>query len=155
VHAVRVSVFLLVALSVVDAWAGSSERVAMKHLDVARQLAEQRVDLSTDYGPLADEIWNSDCHPTHVIRRGDAQNVRGFVELYSKDFCEAWAEFWHEGVRPCGERFSPAWCVFDTDIAERLDLVGYQATMLSGLEKAPGIERANILHIDLADDPVP
>jgi hypothetical protein len=141
--------FLLVALSAVDARAGSSERVATKHLDVARKLAEQRVDLSTDYGRLAAEIWNSDCHLTHAIRRGDAQNVRRFVELYSKGFCEPWAEFWHEGMRPCGERFSPAWCDFDADIAERLDLVGYLDTMLSGLNEAPGIERANILQLTL------
>ena len=140
---------LLFALSAVDGWAGSSERVATKHLDVARRLAEQGVDLSTDYDPLATEIWNSDCQLTHAIRRGDARNVRRFVELYSKGFCESWVDFWHEGMKPCGERFSPAWCDFDTDIAERLDLVGYLATMLSGLEEAPGIERANILQMTL------
>jgi hypothetical protein len=146
----RVSGFLLlVALSAVDAWAGSSARVATKHLDVARKLAQHRVDLSTDYGPLAAEIWNSDCHLTHAIVRHNAQNVRRFVELYSKGFCESWADFWHEGMRPCGERFSPAWCVFDTDIADRLDLVGYLATMLSGLEQAPGAERTNILQMTL------
>jgi hypothetical protein len=141
--------FLLVVLSAVDARAGSSERVATKHLDVARTLAEQGIDLSTDYGPLAAEIWNSDCHLTHAIRRGDAENVRRFVELYSKGFCEPWAEFWHEGMRPCGERFSPAWCDFDTDIAGRLDLAGYLGTMLTGLEAAPVIERANILQMTL------
>ncbi|HYV84888.1 MAG TPA: hypothetical protein VFB49_03170 [Patescibacteria group bacterium] len=140
---------LLVAVSVVDAWAASSERVATKHLDVARKLAKRHVDLSTDYGPLAAQIWSSDCHLTHGIRRADAENVRRFVELYSKGFCESWADFWHEGMRPCGERFSPAWCDFDTDIAERLDLVGYLAAMLSGLEEAPGIERANILQMTL------
>lgn len=146
----RVSGFiLLIALSALDAQAASSERVARKHLDAARKLAEQRVDLSTDYGPLAAEIWNSDCHLTHAIRRGDAENVRRFVELYSNGFCEPWTEFWHEGMRPCGERFSPAWCDFDTDIARRLDLVGYLGTMLSGLEKAVGMERANILIMTL------
>jgi hypothetical protein len=148
-EAVLSSYFLLVALSAVDARAGSSERVATKHLDVARKLAEQRINLSTDYGPLAAVIWDSDCHLPHAIRRGDAENVRRFVELYSKGFCEPWAEFWHEGMRPCGERFSPAWCDFDTDIAERLDLVGYLGTMLTGLEEAPGIERANILQMTL------
>jgi hypothetical protein len=141
--------FLLVGLSAVDARAGSSEGVANKHLDVARKLAEQRVDLSTDYHTLAAEIWNSGCHLTHAIRRGDAVTVRRFVELYSKGFCEPWEEFWHEGMKPCGERFSPAWCDFDTDIAERLDLVGYLGTMLSGLEEAPAIERANILQMTL------
>jgi len=140
---------LLAALSAADAWAGSSERVAMKHLNAARKLAEQGIDLSTDYGPLAAEIWNSDCHLTHAIRRADAVKVRRFVELYSKDVCETWAGFWHDGMRPCGERFSPGWCAFDTDIAERLDLAGYLAAMLAGLEEAPGVERANILQMTL------
>ena len=147
--AVLSSFLLLAALSAGDARAGSGERVATKHLDAARKLAEQRVDLSTDYGPLAAEIWNSGCHLTHAIRRGDAQTVRRFVELYSKGFCEPWAEFWQEGMKPCGERFSPAWCDFDTDIGERLDLSGYLETMLSGLKGAPGIERANILQMTL------
>jgi hypothetical protein len=146
----RVSGFLLlVALSAVDAWAASSERVATKHLDAARKLAKQRVDLSTDYGPLTAQIWNSDCHLPHAIQRRDPQNVRRFVELYSKGICEPWATFWRDGMRPCGERFSPAWCAFDNDVGERLDLVGYLATMLSGLEEAPGIERANILQMTL------
>ena len=141
--------FLLVASSAEDARAGSGERVATKHLDVAHKLAEQGVDLTTDYGRLAAEIWNSDCHLTHAIRRGDAENVRRFVEAYSKGFCEPWTEFWREGMKPCGERFSPAWCDFDTDIGERVDLAGYLSAMLTGLEEAPGIERANILQLTL------
>jgi hypothetical protein len=146
----RVSgIFLLVALSAVDVGAASSERVATKHIDAARKLAEQSVDLSTDYGPLAAQIWNSDCHLLHAIRREDPENVRRFVELYSKGYCEPWAQFWREGMKPCGERFSPAWCGFDTDIAGRVDLVGYLATMLSGLEEARGTERANILLMTL------
>src|SRR5258705_6972366 len=52
-------------------------------------------------------------------------------------------------MSPCGTRFSPAWCDFDVDIAKRLDLVGYLVTMLSGLEAALGIERANILQLTL------
>jgi hypothetical protein len=147
---IRVSGFLLlVALSAVasspGAWAGPTERVASKHLGAARKMADQSVDLITDFGPLAAEIWNSDCRLTHPILRAQATSVRRFVLLYSKEFCEPWADFWHQGLSPCGTRFSPAWCVFDSDIAARLDLVGYLAAMRSGMEGARGAERANIL----------
>ena len=136
---------LLLAFPVVDASARSAEGVASKHIGVARKMAEDGVDLSSDYGKLAAAIWDHDCQLPREAEPSQAASVRRFVELYSRKYCESWMSFWHEGLSPCGTRFSPLWCDFDTDVASRIDLVGYLSTLVSGLEQASGLERANIV----------
>jgi hypothetical protein len=129
----------------VDASARSAEGVAMKHIGVAKKLAGDGVNLSSDYGKLAGAIWDHDCQLSRAAEPSQAASVRRFVDLYSRKYCESWMDFWHEGLSPCGTRFSPLWCDFDTDAASRLDLVGYLATLVAGLEQASGLERANIV----------
>lgn len=140
------SYVLMLSLTLFAASPSPGAGIAMKHLAVAKKLATYNVNLSTDYADLTKTIWDHGCNLPRPSRGGLDADARRFSNLYIKEYCRPWVDFWDEAMKPCGSCNSPEWCDFDTGIAFRLDLVGYLGAMVSGLGAAPpGHEKDNIM----------
>src|SRR5438552_13940850 len=115
-------VIITVSLTVVSASPPQGARVAAKHLVASKALADAKVNLETDHSVLIAAIWNDGCHLSRELRRSQEPDALRFADLYIKDICRPWADFWFDALKPCGSCNSPAWCDFGTQIASRLDL---------------------------------
>jgi len=138
--------FVLPAVSRVYAGAGS--KVARAHVEFAKQLAREQIEMTDDLATWFDTAVDSSCSPVPSAATSASESRRRILNSFAEKVCKPWSEFWESAMAPCDAEPPAAWCDDEVAGPEHIDLAGYFKTLTVGIRNAAStIERDALIRI--------